>query len=33
MTVAPGMFFTLAALIINVVMLGAYLTEPGYIAG
>lgn len=32
MTVAPGMFFTLAALIINVVMLGAYLTEPGYIA-
>ena len=32
MTVAPGMFFTLAALIINAVMLCAFFTEPGYIA-
>ena len=32
MTVAPGMFFTLAAILINLGMAFSYITEPGYIA-
>ena len=32
MTVAPGMFFTLAAILINLGMAFSYMTEPGYIA-